>query len=183
MKNLLITSAIFASSLIFSNVTSAEGNSQPMKQWSVGAGTYAVALGWEDSENDSFGGGALSATYAFNDNFAIRGNLYSLEHDDYSDAELTGFELSAFYGTGLATKGFKAYVGGGLYSETLEFNNVDFDESFSGAQISGGFGYNWESVSLDFFIALRSTGDYEDLADDGDEVSAASGSLVLAYRF
>ena len=181
MKNTLITSAILASSLIFSSAKLAEEDSQPMKQWSVGGGSASVALAFEETEDDSFGGGALSATYAFNDNFAIRGNLYSLEHVDYSDVELTGFELSAYYGTGLATKGFKAYVGGGLYSESLEVS--DFDEDFSGAHISGGFGYNWESVSLDFSIALRSTGDYEDLVDDREEVAAASGSLVLAYRF
>jgi hypothetical protein len=181
MKNNLITSTILASSLIFSNVTLADENSQPMKHWSVGAGTYVVTIAFDNSEDDSFGGGALSATYAFNDNFAIRGNLFSLEHEDFSDVELTGFEMLAYYGTGLATKGFKAYVGGGLYNESIEANY--FDEDFTGVQISGGIGYNWESLSLDFSLGLRSTGDYEDIFDDGEEVSVASGALVLAYRF
>ena len=59
-----------------------------------------------------------------------------------------------------------------------------FDENFSGAQISGGIGYNWQKVSLDFTLAIRTAGDYADMLDeDEDDVVAASGSLNIAYRF
>ncbi|NQZ23367.1 MAG: hypothetical protein HRT53_15105 [Colwellia sp.] len=35
---------------------------------------------------------------------------YTLEHDDYSAIEISGFDTSVFYGTGLASKGIKAYI-------------------------------------------------------------------------
>lgn len=56
-----------------------------------------------------------------------------------------------------------------------------YDESFTGALIGGGLGYNWESVALDFWIHGRSTGDYED--ELGVDVGAASGGLSISGRF
>lgn len=88
----------------------------------------------------------------------------------------------AFYVTGLLSEGFKAYIGSGFYSETLEIGS--FDEDFSGAQINGGIGYNWEQVSLELSIGIRSTGDYEGFVDDsGTDVTAVSSALTVSYRF
>jgi len=181
MKNTLITSAILSTSLIFSTATLAEENSQPMKQWSIGGGTYALIIDHDELGEDDFSGFTLSSTYAVSDSFSINGQYYSLEHNDVSDLDVSGVDISAYYGTGLASKGFKAYIGAGLYSETLDFEGME--EDFSGAQLRGGFGYNWEAISLDLSVGIRSTGDYEDFADDGADMSAISSSLVLAFRF
>lgn len=181
MKYSLISSAVLAASLFSSNVVLAD-NQQYNKHWQVGAGTYAVVIEADDYPDDDFTGFNLSSTYAFTDNVAVRGQYYSTEHDDESDLELAGFDVVAFYGTGLLSEGFKAYIGGGFYSETLEVGS--FDEDFSGAQINGGIGYNWEQVSLELSIGIRSTGDYEDFVDDsGTDVTAVSSALTVSYRF
>lgn len=155
------------------------------KHWQVGIGSYALTIEVDDSYNDSeddFVGGNFSVAYAFTDSFSVRGQFYALEHDDFSEIEVSGAEFNAYYGTGMLNEGFKAFIGGGFYTETLEFESVD--EDFSGVQLSGGVGYNWEHVSLDFALSLRSVGDYADFADvDDDDTTAAAGSLNLSYRF
>ncbi len=181
MKLTIITSAILTSSLIFSNIVLANDDIQVEKQWSVGVGSYALVLEHDELGDDDFSGGALSVTYVFSNKLSINGQIYALEHDDVSAVEVSGFDMSVLYGTGLASEGFKAYIGVGLYNETFEFES--FEEDFSGVQISGGFGYNWDSVSLDLSLGIRSVGDYEDLADDGEDIIVVSSSLVLAYRF
>jgi len=181
MKNTLLTSAILTSSLIFSNTTYADENAQPIKHWSIGGGTYALIIDHEELGDDDFAGFTLSSTYAVSDSFSINGQYYSLEHNDFSYLDVSGVDISAYYGTGLSSKGFKAYVGAGVYSETLDLEGME--EDFSGVQLRGGFGYNWEAISLDLSVGIRSTGDYEDLADDGADMSAVSSALVLAFRF
>jgi hypothetical protein len=181
MNNNLITAVILTSSLIFSNTTYADENAQPIKHWSIGGGTYALIIDHEELGDDDFTGFTLSSTYAVSDSFSINGQYYSLEHNDFSYLDVSGVDISAYYGTGLSSKGFKAYVGAGVYSETLDLEGME--EDFSGVQLRGGFGYNWEAISLDLSVGIRSTGDYEDLADDGADMSAVSSALVLAFRF
>ena len=184
MKHNLIAITVVTSALIFSNASLADETTQqvqPSKQWNIGVGTYALIIDEDNSDDITFEGFALSATYAFNDNVSIKGQYYALEEEDFSEIELSGVDMAVHYGTGLASDGFKAYIGLGLYSETLEVGSLE--EDFSGAQIAGGLGYNWESVSLDLSLGIRSTGDYEDLADDSSDVTAVSSSLVFAIRF
>ncbi|RCU49568.1 hypothetical protein EZV61_15515 [Corallincola luteus] len=152
------------------------------KQWSVGVGSYALIIDSDDYGDDTFEGYALSADYAINDNFAVRGNYYSLEHEDLSSLEIDGFELLGYFGTGLMTEGFKAYIGGGFFSENLD-GPFGLDEDFSGLQLNGGLGYNWEYVALDFSLAVRDPSDYEDLGDDDDDLTVVSGLLKIAFRF
>lgn len=181
MKHSLISTALLAASYLTSNSALAEGK-QDNKHWQVGVGTYAVLIEADDYGDDDFTGFNLSTTYAINDNFAIRAQYYSTEHDDVSDLDLSGFDFVAYYGTGLMSQGFKAYIGGGFYSESMERDS--FDEDFSGAQLNGGIGYNWDQVSLELSAGIRSTGDYEDLIDDsGTDVVAVSSALTLSYRF
>ena len=181
MNKTLLNLALLAASVLVSS-TAFANTEQDNKHWQVGVGSYAVVVEADDYPDDDFTGFNLSSTYAFTDNVAIRGQYYSLEHDDESDLELSGVDILAFYGTGLLSKGFKAYVGGGFYSETMEMDG--FDEDFSGAQINGGIGYNWDAVSLELSIGIRSTGDYEDLIDDSDtDVTAVSSALTVSYRF
>ena len=93
------------------------------KNFSVGLSAYALNLSYSDpamGSDDEFSGLALNAAYAFNDNVAVKGAYYSLEHDDFSELEATGLDLSVVAGTGLATQGFKIYGGGGFFKETWE---------------------------------------------------------------
>ncbi|QDP02314.1 outer membrane beta-barrel protein [Thalassotalea sp. PS06] len=153
------------------------------KPYSLGIGSYALTISADDSgyEDDDFSGLLLNATYAFNDNVGARFNYYTLEHDDWSDLENDGFDILGYYGTGLLSEGFKAYIGGGVYRETWEVSGTDFDESFSGFQLNGGIGYHWPAVTIDLTLALRSTGDYEDFAEI--DTSAIASALSIGFRF
>lgn len=165
----------------------AQNNQEQDKNWNVGIGTYALTV---DADVDGYGeddysGFTLSTAYAFSDDIGLRVQYYDMEHDDLSSLEVSGFDANVFYGTGLLNEGFKAYIGGGFYTESHEIES--FDEDVSGMQISGGLGYNWEKVSLELALNIRSTGDYEDFVEDagGDtgDVTAVSSSLIFSFRF
>lgn len=158
------------------------------KKFNVGIGTYALSISYDNASSgadDELGGLGLSASYSFTDKFSIRGGYYSLEHDDFSSLDATGMDLTAYFGTGLASQGFKAYIGGGIFSETWDANG--FEEDFSGLQLSGGIGYNWNVMALDFLIGIRDASDYEDFVntafDASTDASAVSGSLMLSAVF
>lgn len=167
------------------NIASA---AEAVKPFTIGIGTYASTIAYDDSllKDDELSGLSLSFGYAVSDQFAFRGSYFSLEHDDFSDLESKGIDLLGYFGTGLATHGFKAYIGGGFFSDKWQLGPVS--ETFDGLQLSGGIGYNWDSVSLDFILGIRDASDYEDFANQAfpfNPVSAVamSGSLLLSYRF
>jgi hypothetical protein len=114
----------------------------------------------------------------------FKGAYYSTEHDDFSDLEADGFDLALYLGTGLASKGFKAYVGGGIFNETWELFGAE--EDFSGIQVTGGIGYNWDNIALDFIVGIRDPSDYEDFIEDNlfidVDPAAVTGSLTLSIR-
>lgn len=184
MKKLLTSICISIVSLLTLSVSASE---QPIKLWSVGIGSYAAIVGVDSNYGDEdieFDGLNISTSYAFSDNMAIRVNYFSLEHTDYSELDSSGFDILAYYGTGLATHGFKAYIGGGLFNDTWSGRNND--ETFSGIQINGGVGYNWDVVSLELMLGVRSASDYADFVEDGGgegEVVAVSSSLLFSVRF
>ena len=153
------------------------------KHWQVGLGLYTSAVSYNNTSDDEFGGGAISASYAATDNFAFRGTLFSLEHDEFSEGESSGYDLVIYGGTGLLTQGFKIYGGGGLFKDTWEAFGVD--ESFNGFQLNGGLGYNWDMVAIDLVIGIRSISDYDDLAKQfGLTVdTAVSSNLSVSFRF
>ena len=157
------------------------------KPFSLGVGTYRSVIAVDDPfyQDDELSGIAFTFGYAVSNNVAFRGTYFSLEHDDFSDIESTGFDFLAYFGTGLATQGFKAYIGGGLFKDKWEVGT--FSQSFDGLQLNGGLGYNWESVSLDLVIGIRDPGDYEDFVNGvfatNFTATAISSSLLLSYRF
>jgi len=157
------------------------------KKFNIGIGTYALKIAYDDAflVDDDLSGVGITASYAFTDHFAIRGGYYSLDHDDFSAIDDTGIDLVAYFGTGLATHGFKAYIGGGIFNETWKLSV--FEEDFSGLQINGGIGYNWNVVALDFVLGIRDPGDYEDFIRRtlliNVDAAAISGSLILSARF
>lgn len=159
------------------------------KKTSIGIADYAVKVSYSApgaiGVDDDFTGIGIFVTHAISDNFALRGGYYFLNHDEYSDVDAKGIDLLAYYGTGFATDGFKAYIGGGFFSEKLEGSIAS--ETFGGIQINGGLGYNWERVSLDLSLGIRDASDYEDFVSDVNGISvsarALSGSFMLSVRF
>lgn len=151
------------------------------KHFSVGIASHATVIS-DDFEDLDFSGFALFGTGAVNDNVGFRLTYAKQSWDDNSDLKLDALEGSLIAGTGLATTGFKAYGSLGFYSETLKANGASGDVDFSGAMFGGGIGYNWSPVSLEFWINVRSTDDYEDFSGSSD-VTAVSGGLGLSARF
>jgi hypothetical protein len=183
MKKLIHIALISVASLMSLNIQSEEQE----KKFNLGIGTYALTVVYSDSllGDDDLSGFGLNAMYAFTDSFAIRGEYYSLDHDDSSSIEATGIDLVAYIGTGLATQGFKAYIGGGLFSETWE--SPTQTEDFGGLQLNGGIGYNWDVLALDFVLGIRDASDYEEFIQKNlfvsTDAAAVSGSLILSARF
>jgi hypothetical protein len=159
---------------------------KPEKPYSVSIGLYAENFSRSSVSGDAdFSGYALAIGQVFRDNIDGRITVYSSENDNLSSLDSRGYDIVLHYGTGLASQGFKAYIGGGYFKDIWELS--DFKESFSGLQISGGVGYNWNLISLDFVLAIRDPDDFEKLINKvlGTDISvdAYSGSLLLSYRF
>ena len=155
------------------------------KKITIGVGAYALLIANDSTalDDDQLSGFTASGQYAFSDMFALRAAYYALDHSDFTNVNANGFDLVGYVGTGMMTKGFKIYGGGGYYSESWETSGTS--QSFTGLQLNGGLGYNWENAGLDFMLALRQTSDYEDvLVGSGIEIDvAASATVIVAARF
>ena len=176
---------LFVTSLVATSVHAAAQDPVD-KRFTVGVGTYATVVAYDDPfmADDELSGLALSFSYAVSDAFAFRGSLFSLEHDDFSAIDSSGFDLLGHFGINMASPGLKLYIGGGIFKDKWELGSLN--ETFSGLQLSGGIGYNWESVALDFILNIRDASDYEDSAStpfNQVDAAAASGSLLLSFRF
>lgn len=179
-KALLIATVSLAATPAFSNEVSEQ------KRFSVGIASFATVLSYDTYyavENDEFSGFALFGTAAVNDNVAFRLAYANQSYDDDSNLDLTAIEGSLIAGTGLATTGFKAYGSIGFFSETLEYSGLSEEFDFSGLMLGGGIGYNWNPISLEFWINFRDSSDYEDFSGGGVDVTAVSGGLGLSARF
>ena len=163
--------------------TSLQAQQGAPKHWQVGLGIYNSTVSYDNVSDDDFSGGAISASYAATDNVVFRGTIFSLEHDDFSDIESSGYDLVVYGGTGLLTQGFKIYGGGGLFKDTVEVSG--FVESFSGLQLGGGLVYNWDVVAIVFVIGIRDASDYEDFFSQIGVIvdTTVSSNLSLSVRF
>lgn len=168
------------------------------KHWAIGVSSYSLGIYTEDNsyfaddydyDDEFFDGGAFFVNYHFSESISARVQFYALEHEDFSEIEISGVDVLLYWGGGFLTQGFKWYIGGGGYSETLEVGNLE--EDFSGAQFNGGIGYNWEHIGLDFSLGARTTSDYEDFADKGsddlidrdEDMFALTVALGVSVRF
>lgn len=158
-------------------------NKLPSKQWTLGAGTHALVMDSYFTDNEyEFHGAALSSSYYLNSNWGFRAQYYTTEEDNNSSLEISGVEINSFWGTNLDNYGFKWYVGAGYYSETLEYQNGDKDNS--GLQLFAGLGHNWERISIDLSIAYRNESEYHYVNDRiGIATSISITSLIISYRY
>ncbi len=178
---------IFKSTALLSIILSSNAYAESDKNLSIGLASYNLTITYADISltDDEFSGTAISALYATSNNVAFGAILYSLEYDLSASLTNDGYEFNAYYGTGFTKTGFKAYIGGGLFSESWEATGAS--ESFAGLQLSGGIGYNWDVFSLDLMLAVRDSSDYDALLQDSLGLSldptAISSALILSARF
>lgn len=161
-----------------------EQQSPEVKHWSFGAGVQTLTV-TNDVKDFDFSGSTIAVSYAFKNWMLVRASFHSLENDDESSLESESYDVSALFGTGLQRNGFKAYGGIGYYSDTWSFDVYE-DEDFSGFTLTGGLGYNWEYVALDFLVGVRSVSDYEDFTEEAGlygDIVAVTTSLTLSGRF
>ena len=183
MKTIIKGTLLLSTLLLGSQVYANELDTINTTNWSLGVGSYAFSLNnTNDSSGDlDFSGFNISAGYAVNNNFQIRGTYFNLENDDYSTVKSKGFDLMAYGGTGFSRKGFRGYGGAGLFSD--KWSAPGESESFSGIQLGGGLGYNWGSIAIDLVVNLRQADKYEDFMSRSGTYIAAAGNLSLSYLF
>lgn len=168
---------------LFSLNSYADETEQP-KMLQVGFGTYAISIAYDESGwvDDELSGITFAVRGTPTNNFAIHANFYDTDHDDFSAINNTGTDIVVYFGNNLQSKGLKLYAGAGIFKETWELIGYKFD--FSGFQLSGGIGHNWDNFAIDFILSLRDPSDYEDENVGGSvTASAASGSLQVSARF
>ena len=159
------------------------------KKTTIGAGVYTlnISYGYSTTMDDDFAGAGISVFHAFNERFAARWGYYETDHRADSSVELKGFDLSGYIGTNLNDNGFKAYIGGGVFKETLYYTETRYQKNFSGIQVNGGIGYNWKHVALDFVVGVRDPRDYEKYVlrtfDINTNARVLTNSLILSARF
>jgi hypothetical protein len=166
----------------------ANSDTEP-KNFNLGIGVYSLQLYEKTSEetnlydSDRLNGVSLSAAYMLTNRIAFRGTYYSLDRGNFPDTEASGYDVLAYYGNGMAMRGFKWYIGGGYFSEEWDVMTVSY--SFSGMQFSGGFGYNWQRYSFDMLLHARDKGDYNNNLSEPDSEIRTAGvlSMMMSARF
>jgi hypothetical protein len=155
------------------------------KNWSVGAGFQTLSVSNDDKDLD-FAGSVFTAQYAFSNNGAVRASIYTLENDDLSELTSDSYDVTFYYGTGLLDEGLKAYIGVGFFADSWELDSFSDEQRFSGLVFSGGLGYSWEYVAVDFIIDARAADEYADFIEEAGgsgTITAITTSLVLSARF
>lgn len=166
--------------VIFVSLLSLNANAAGQeKKINLGIGNYVLKVKYDNGNELTLNGVGISATYTLSDQLAVRAVAYSIDESD-SSIDASGVDLVAYYGTGLASRGFKAYIGGGLFLENWDIAGNPAD--LNGIQINGGFGYNWDQVSLDYIVGIRAPGEYDDFNPTSTD-RAITGSLMLSVKF
>jgi len=156
----------------------------PSRSHAIGIATWGLTVSdlnapdGEDSDT-TFNGAALTYQFSFNNHIAMRLNLYSAEHEDFSDISINGMDGQLLLTTNARNKGFKFYLGGGYFDE--KWDNGSNETSFSGGEFIFGLGYNWSRVGLDLAGGVRPKSTY-DVPDEFD-LLFVTGSLRLTFRF
>lgn len=161
------------------------GQAQAQNPNEVFIGTYGLTVSYDSTfVDDEFSGFQFGYSRDFNRNFGFRGSYYSLDDDDVAGLDVTGLDLSLV--GGLLGPGFNLFGGLGLFSEEWEGTSGS-SEDFSGLQLVGGIGYNWEQVGLDLVLGIRDPSDYEESVNSAwgtnVEATAVSASLNIGFRF
>jgi len=179
MRKSLVVLAIIAAT----SVSGAALADVQERKFSVGVSSYATSVDFPQGTDDASGIG-LTATAVFNTlgvgHLGLMANYAAMEHDQVNAIDVTNVDASLIWGKNLATEGFKFYVGGGFFSEKWEAGNL-LNETFSGVQLTGGIGYNFDRIALDLFVNARPGSGYKFQGTEAD--GAATAGLSISYRF
>lgn len=154
---------------------------EEVKNHSVSLVSAATVVSYENTwGNTEFSGLGISFFTTLHDNdskqWAARATYAYMKYNNSSAISLHASDFSVVWGSNLNRIGFKWGVGGGLFNERL--TSFRSNETFNGVQLTGGLGYNWENVSLAFWMNLRPASAYPGYVN-----AAANGGLELGYRF
>lgn len=148
----------------------------------IGPKALNISYDTSGAGDDELSGFQLGYSRVFQKYFEFRGSYFKLEHDDFSELSVDGFDLGLV--AGKVGSGFNIFGGAGFFTETWD-NSSSHD--FSGLQLIGGIGYNWQHVGLDFILAVRDPSDYEDFVESvygtNTSAGAASASINVGWRF
>jgi len=155
----------------------------PQRRHEIGIASWGLSISNLDAQNGEddetrFFGGALTYQFGFNNYIALRLNLYTAEHEDFSNLKISGKDGQIILTTNARNKGFKFYMGAGFFDENWDDGNTDID--YSGGEFVFGLGYNWNHVGLDLVGGVRPQSDY-DIPDEVDFLFVTS-SLRLTLR-
>jgi len=158
-------------------------NQVPSRSHAIGIASWGLTISDlnapADQSDTQFNGAALTYQFSFNNHIAARLNLYSAEHEDFSNVSINGMDGQLLLTTNARHNGFKFYLGGGYFDEKWSDENMEI--SFSGAQFIFGLGYNWSRVGLDLTGGIRPQSAY-DVSDEADLLFITS-SIRLTFRF
>lgn len=178
MRKSILFIAMISASLTSANAFANDNESK----FSVGVSSFATSVDIGGGTDDASGLG-ITATAVFNElgkgHLGIMANYAAMEHDQLSNLDVNNLDASIIWGSNLTQYGFKFYVGGGFFNE--KWSTTGFSETFSGAQITGGVGYNFERFAVDLSVNARNPGAYDFGGMDGE--AAATAALSISYRF
>ncbi|MCC5853431.1 MAG: hypothetical protein JJU30_11375 [Alkalimonas sp.] len=156
---------------------------EEVKNFSVSAVSAATVLSYKGGADDDFSGFGTSFFFTIRDDgskqWAGRASYAYMSHDNFSSVRLHATDFSAVWGSNLNRVGFKWGIGGGLFNDKVSGPARSF--TFNGLQLTGGLGYNWDSVSLALWMNLRPGSAYK--GDGFKAESAANVGLELGFRF
>ncbi len=120
------------------------------------------------------------------DRLIIDGEHYKITADNYNqydpyrkayrgDLSYTGFEASAMLSTN-NHQGWQFYTGLGVFKETFSSQNFTADDA-SGAVVTLGMGYSWQTVQLQLRVSGHGSSDY------GNGLSSINTALQLGFNY
>ncbi len=167
---------------------------------SVGLGSYALNLKLSNATSTqkiNATGPTLVVNYDLINLVSINSHVYSVEYTMAALYEFRfvptkyatfGFDTSVRFGKN--NLGFTYFASLGYFNETMKISAASVTSRvavnyFSGALIGAGIGYQWDHVNITLDAAVRSTGDYENVAPTAPPIkaTATSGSLNVSYVF
>ncbi len=162
---------------------------QAKPTFSAGISTFAISQVVDDgyyAEDITFTGLQFIGSANLTDQVQAQIGFYSTSEENYDQLEMSGYSMRLNLGKGFQKKGLKVFGTFGLFNDRLTIkNNSSFEEKASGLEFGGGVGYNFEVVSVDYGLTIRTSSDYEkdEVWGSDTDVTTATGYLALTANF
>lgn len=173
----------------------ADRDANPTRSHSVGVMGSMQAIGDSNSQSEFHGYGVIGTTTimpAGNRDVVVRGIYTMLETSGTMEPEGDNLEFAVLWGSGLRTKGFKWYFGGGYFREKWDFPYLvemmdgGYKQEKESVTVSNwlataGAGYNWGRIGIDLWATYKHGNKYDEPFNDVD--AAMSANFSITYRF